>query len=101
MANASAIRILYRELYEEHPLCEQGFEQLMHIIAEAAGKRPLFLKQKDEEKAQKDHWYLSNEIAGMSLYVDRFCGELVIILFTQSNCLFNFLISKFYNFITL
>ncbi|MBC7777447.1 MAG: alpha-amylase, partial [Phycisphaerae bacterium] len=76
MANATAIRILYRELYEEHPLCEQGFEQLIHVIAEAARNRPLFLKQKDDEKAQKDHWYLSNEIAGMSLYVDRFCGDI-------------------------
>ncbi len=76
MANATAIRILYRELYAEHPLCEQGFEQLLHIIAEAAHNRPSFLKQKDEAKAQKDHWFLSNEIAGMSLYVDRFCGDL-------------------------
>ena len=24
----------------------------------------------------KDHWFLSNEITGMSLYVDRFCGNL-------------------------
>ncbi|MDO8366354.1 MAG: alpha-amylase family glycosyl hydrolase, partial [Saprospiraceae bacterium] len=76
MANASAIRKLYLELYQEHPLCEQGFEQLIHVTAEAARNRPSFLKQKDDEKAQKDHWFLSNALAGMSLYVDRFCGDL-------------------------
>jgi len=76
MANATAIRILYRELYEEHPLCEQGFEQLIHVIAEAARNRSSLLKKKDDEKVQKDHWFLSNELAGMSLYVDRFCGDL-------------------------
>lgn len=76
MANATAMRILYRELYEDHPLFEQGFEQLIHVIAEAARNRPAFLKRKDELKAQKEHWFLSNEIAGMSLYVDRFCGNL-------------------------
>lgn len=76
MANATAIRILYRELYQEHPMYEQGFEQIIQIIANAAQQRPAFLKQKDEAKCQKDHWFLSNEIAGMSLYVDRFCGDL-------------------------
>lgn len=76
MANAAAIRRLYLELYQEHPLCEQGFEQLIWLIAEAARNRPGFLIEKDEQKAQKDHWFLSNEIAGMSLYVDRFCGDL-------------------------
>lgn len=76
LANATAIRILYRELYQDHPLYDQGFGQLLEVITAAAHQRPEFLKQKDEEKAQKDHWFLSNEIAGMSLYVDRFCGDL-------------------------
>ena len=76
MSNASTMHALYHELYQEHPLCAQGFEQLIRIIAEAARNRPTFLKQKDEEKGQKEHWFLSNEIAGMSLYVDRFCGDL-------------------------
>lgn len=76
MANVATLRKLYRELYGEHPLCEQGFEQLLRVIADAARNRPAFLKAKDEQKAQKDHWFLSNEIAGMSLYVDRFCGDL-------------------------
>ena len=34
------------------------------------------LKERDEQKAKQDHWFLSNEITGMSLYVDRFCGNL-------------------------
>lgn len=76
MANASAIYQLYQELYAEHPLGQAGFEQLIRVIADAARNRPAFLQEKDDAKAQTDHWFLSNEIAGMSLYVDRFCGDL-------------------------
>lgn len=57
-------------------MCEEGFDQLLRVVANAAQNRPDFLKEKDKEKAKKDHWFLSNEIAGMSLYVDRFCGDL-------------------------
>jgi amylosucrase len=39
-------------------------------------KRSEILKKKDEEKADKGNWFLSNEIMGMSLYADRFCGGL-------------------------
>jgi len=76
MANAAAIRTLYQELYAEHPMCDQGFEQLIQVVAEAAQNRPAFLKEKDALKAKSDRWFLSNDIAGMSLYVDRFCGDL-------------------------
>ena len=76
LTNASAIRTLYQELYGQHPALELEFEKLIQVVADAACNRTSFLKQKDEEKARKDHWFLSNEIAGMSLYVDRFCGDL-------------------------
>lgn len=34
------------------------------------------MRQKDNTKEKKGNWFLSNEINGMSLYVDRFCGQL-------------------------
>lgn len=76
MANAAAIRKLYLELYTEHPQCESGFDNLVRIVADAAKNRPDFLRRKDEKKLEQEHWFLSQEIAGMSLYVDRFCGNL-------------------------
>ncbi|MFM2358551.1 MAG: hypothetical protein RLY16_544, partial [Bacteroidota bacterium] len=39
-------------------------------------QRPAAFKQQDEEKERKGNWFLSNQIAGMSLYVDRFCDNL-------------------------
>lgn len=76
MANVGTIRALYDSLYAEHSEHEGGFEQLIRVVARAAQERPDFLVKKDSEKAQKDVWFLSQEIAGMSLYVDRFAGDL-------------------------
>ncbi len=74
MANASVIFELYMQIYEHHPLAEQYFDQLVQLITRAYTERSTALKERDLEKTKMDHWFLSNEIAGMSLYVDRFCG---------------------------
>ena len=76
IANTSAIRGLYMELYGHHPKCEQAFDALIQTIIKAYQERSVSLKQQDTIKEKKGHWFLSNEIAGMSLYVDRFCGGL-------------------------
>jgi amylosucrase len=34
------------------------------------------MRKRDEEKADRGNWFLSNRITGMSLYVDRFCGNI-------------------------
>ncbi|MEO6638848.1 MAG: alpha-amylase family glycosyl hydrolase, partial [Ginsengibacter sp.] len=34
------------------------------------------LKDRDIEKLHQEHWFLSNELCGMSLYVDRFAGNI-------------------------
>ena len=69
---------LYQQVYACHPAGQQGFEQLLQIIRTAYQQRPAIMKQRDLDKQQvgKDPWFLSNEITGMSLYVDRFCGNL-------------------------
>ena len=76
VANATAIQFLYKELYKDHPESEIIFNQLIDTMAKAYTQRPVALKLRDEEKEKKGVWYLSNEITGMSLYVDRFCGNL-------------------------
>ncbi|MDE3234402.1 MAG: alpha-amylase family protein [Bacteroidota bacterium] len=76
IANATAVESLYEELYVKHPLAKALFEQLLQTIINAYQQRDASLKKRDTEKTGKDHWFLSNEITGMSLYVDRFCGNL-------------------------
>ncbi len=34
------------------------------------------MKERDGIKLEQGHWFLSNQLAGMSLYVDRFCGNI-------------------------
>lgn len=76
IANATAIKFLYYELYKNHPKADAIFDELIDTMAKAYTERPLALKHRDDEKEKKGNWFLSNEITGMSLYVDRFCGNL-------------------------
>jgi len=76
VANATAIQFLYYELYKDHPEKDKIFTRLIDTMAKAYFKRPPGLKLRDEEKEKKGNWFLSNDITGMSLYVDRFCGNL-------------------------
>ena len=76
LADTSAIFELYLQLYEHHPDAEILFHQLIETIIKAYTSRPEILKQRDHVKQETEHWFLSNEITGMSLYVDRFCGDI-------------------------
>jgi amylosucrase len=76
MANAAAIFDLYMQLYEHHPKAEKNFSQLIELIIKADKERSELLKNRDEIKREQGQWFLSNQLAGMSLYVDRFCGDL-------------------------
>ena len=76
LANAGAVFELYLELYQHRSDTEQLFDRLIQTVINAYETRSAALKQRDTEKLQKEHWFLSNEITGMSLYVDRFCGDL-------------------------
>ena len=76
VANTAAIYNLYQDLYQHHPLQEENFELLVKTITNAYQQRPAALIAQDAAKEQKGNWFLSNEITGMSLYVDRFCGNL-------------------------
>ena len=76
LANVSNIRSLYQELYKEHALGTATFEQLIQTIIQAYKNRPAVFRQRDGTKETEGHWFLSNRLAGMSLYVDRFCGNI-------------------------
>lgn len=76
VANTATIHELYSQLYGAYPQSNELFIQLINTIADAYISRRSELKELDEEKEVAGNWFLSNEIAGMSLYVDRFCGSL-------------------------
>lgn len=76
VANAASIDALYREIYGLHIKGFSLFDQLITTIANAYKNRSKALREKDEYKMEQGHWFLSQEIAGMSLYVDRFAGDL-------------------------
>lgn len=76
IANASAVKELYDELYTQHSNGAAAFDKLLQTIIAANKNRAEALKQRDLAKSEEGNWFLSNKIAGMSLYVDRFCSSL-------------------------
>src|SRR5664279_1075818 len=76
IANAFFIHSLYYGLYGGHAKADIFFEKLLRTVITAFKNRNPDLRQKDIYKLQKGKWFLSNELAGMSLYVDRFCGTI-------------------------
>jgi amylosucrase len=76
IANATSIKALYDDLYGHHPKAKGSFNTLLENIIASYVNRGAALKAEDNKKEQQDFWFLSNRLAGMSLYVDRFCGNI-------------------------
>ncbi len=76
IANATSIHALYMEIYKDHNQCEACFDKLITQITTAYSERQEALRERDRIKLQKESWYTSNRLVGMSLYVDRFAGNL-------------------------
>ncbi len=76
MANTAVIFELFMRLYEHHPKAEQTFNEMIQVIIKSYLERTEKLKERDLLKIEGEPWFLSNEITGMSLYVDRFFGNL-------------------------
>jgi amylosucrase len=72
--HASEIRDLYSQLYANHPDFSENFTKLIEVLISSHLYRSPELRERDNKKSE--NWFLSNEIAGMSLYVDRFNGKL-------------------------
>jgi amylosucrase len=73
---AERLQQLYNTLYATHPAANQVFTQLITTTCQAYKARSTALHQRDAQKASQTNWITSNNLAGMSLYVDRFCGTL-------------------------
>jgi amylosucrase len=76
MANAATMRDLYDEIYAGHPGGMAAFNRLIDTLIRAHVARPQALKERDDAKQAGGHWFLSPKISGMSLYVDRFAGDI-------------------------
>ncbi len=75
-ANISSVDSLFRELYAHRPDADKCLDDLLDILKNAHLDRPKSLRKKDRKKSEEGNWFLSNQLSGMSLYVDRFCGKL-------------------------
>jgi amylosucrase len=76
LVNANTINHLFHAIYGTNADYTKKLESLVQTIIQAYKNRDTQLQQRDIEKEEKGHWFLSNDIMGMSLYVDRFCGDL-------------------------
>ena len=74
--NIQPVTELYNQLYGAVPQGNALFDELVNRIHAAHSNRNEMLRQRDAAKHKKGNWFLCNQITGMSLYVDRFCGNL-------------------------
>lgn len=72
--HASEIRDLYTQLYAKHPAYHQNFTSLIQVLIASHLNRPQHLRDLDNKKPE--NWYLSNELAGMSLNLNRLADDL-------------------------
>ena len=70
------IQGLFHELYGNHPEAEFQFLELMRSLMLGYQSREELLRERDRIKANEGNWFLSQHLAGMSMYVDRFAGNL-------------------------
>ena len=75
-AHIDEIEFLFNQIYGGHSKRNEAFDALLSALILFYQQRPTIFKNKDAVKAKKNNWFLSNEITGMSLYVDRFAGNL-------------------------
>lgn len=76
IANANTLQNLYHSIYGNQKNAVQDFDSLLVLIIEAYKQRKPVFRKKDQIKEQQEAWFTSNQIVGMSLYVDRFAGNL-------------------------
>ncbi len=76
IGNGKLLHYLYSQLYSNRSDFDSAFHEILELIVDTYIERSPSLKSRDREKEKKETWFLSNELAGMSLYVDRFAGSL-------------------------
>ena len=76
LAHLGTIEELFNYIYGDHPNRNECFDNLLVSLIKTYQDRPSTFLKKDAAKEKKGNWFLSNQITGMSLYVDRFAGSL-------------------------
>lgn len=77
LSNTEQTHDLFMQLYGHLPDAAAQFGQLLQTVVAAYTGRPAVLRRLDAEKlAHPEPWFTSHELVGMSLYVDRFAGNL-------------------------
>lgn len=74
-ANLSLMQHLFFSLYPEKEH-QRAFKDLLQLLPALFEKRPKVLQQLDLERVKEGHWYQSEQLVGMQLYVDRFNKDL-------------------------
>ena len=76
--NASLPKIqgLFQELYGVHEDADSQLIDLLRSLILGYQAREESLRERDRNKAAEGNWFLSQNLAGMSMYVDRFAGSL-------------------------
>lgn len=74
-ANFSGLYQRFQDLYGSKYSFEGALGQLVTVLANQYNNRSEGLRLKDLER-QDGQWFLSNEVTGMMLYVDRFSDDL-------------------------
>jgi amylosucrase len=72
----NTLQDLYNTIYGNQKNAVQDFEALLVLLIESYKVRKPEFKKRDQVKEEEVAWFTSNQITGMSLYVDRFAGSL-------------------------
>ncbi|MCF8274573.1 MAG: alpha-glucosidase C-terminal domain-containing protein [Flavobacteriaceae bacterium] len=76
ISNGHVLHFLLSQLYSKKENFDTIFSEMLELIIDSYIERHPSLLKRDQEKEQKGTWFLSNDLVGMSLYVDRFAGNL-------------------------
>ncbi|MBP8212673.1 MAG: hypothetical protein KAX53_02945, partial [Saprospiraceae bacterium] len=74
VSNLKPIISLFRHIYGKES--DRELKLLFEMMIKTWKTRPDLLKKRDADKETKANWYTNQNIAGMSLYVDRFAKDL-------------------------
>lgn len=66
----------FHRLYPYRDDVWQHIEKLVDVLHKNHQERKSDLKKLDDKREENPQWFLSEQIAGMMLYVDRFAGDL-------------------------
>lgn len=71
------LKSLFDTLYKGHKNSHIALDRIQNITKNAFSQRSTLLIKKDQDKSRSQiKWFLDNKLAGMSLYIDRFCKSL-------------------------